>query len=220
MPDVRPCFMPVIDCLILSKSVLRLLKNPLKIGQIFVNYYWRLSVIVDSCWERPARLSRADSNTYLNIEIILIRIEKLCWFCETFWIEKRNIHPGCMSLQHNHKCNNLNILQSLFSNYYFWHDVWVNNLQKNYIFLCKLFKFWRVNNLVIRIIRKLYRRSKPLLDYFNAIIILLITSPVLLLIGLTVKLTSPGPVFYTQERVGKDGCLFRIVKFRTMCVDA
>ncbi len=74
--------------------------------------------------------------------------------------------------------------------------------------------------MVIRIIRKLYRSSKPLLDYFNAIIILLITSPVLFLVGLMVKLTSPGPVFYTQERVGKDGCLFGIIKFRTMCVDA
>ncbi len=74
--------------------------------------------------------------------------------------------------------------------------------------------------MVIRIIRKLYRRSKPLVDYFSAIIMLLITSPVLFLVGLMVKLTSPGPVFYTQERVGKDGCLFRIVKFRTMCVDA
>ncbi len=140
MPDVRPCFMPVIDCLILSKSVLRLLKNPLKTGQIFVSYYWQVSGIVDGCWERPAPLSHADSNTYLNIEIILIRVEKLCWFCETFWIEKRNIHPGCISLRPDHKRNNFSILQSFFLNYYFWHDVWLIYFQKYDIILRKLFE--------------------------------------------------------------------------------
>jgi lipopolysaccharide/colanic/teichoic acid biosynthesis glycosyltransferase len=38
--------------------------------------------------------------------------------------------------------------------------------------------------------------------------------------GIVIKLTSPGPVFYTQERVGKDDRLFKIIKFRTMCVNA
>lgn len=44
--------------------------------------------------------------------------------------------------------------------------------------------------------------------------------PVLLLIALAIKIDDPGPVFYRQVRVGKDGKEFRIFKFRTMVVDA
>jgi exopolysaccharide biosynthesis polyprenyl glycosylphosphotransferase len=44
--------------------------------------------------------------------------------------------------------------------------------------------------------------------------------PVMLLVALLVRISSPGPVIYTQERVGKDGRPFTMVKFRTMRVDA
>ena len=44
--------------------------------------------------------------------------------------------------------------------------------------------------------------------------------PLLLLIALAIKIDDPGPVFYRQVRVGKDGKEFRIFKFRTMVVDA
>ncbi|MBQ7826193.1 MAG: sugar transferase [Clostridia bacterium] len=49
---------------------------------------------------------------------------------------------------------------------------------------------------------------------------LLVIWPVLLLIALAIKIDDPGPVFYRQVRVGKDGKEFRIFKFRTMIVDA
>lgn len=49
---------------------------------------------------------------------------------------------------------------------------------------------------------------------------LLVLWPLLLAIALAVKLDSPGPVFYRQVRVGKDGKPFRIFKFRTMVADA
>ncbi len=45
---------------------------------------------------------------------------------------------------------------------------------------------------------------------------LLLLSPLLLLIALAIKLDSPGPVFFRQERVGRHGVPFRIHKFRTM----
>jgi lipopolysaccharide/colanic/teichoic acid biosynthesis glycosyltransferase len=45
-------------------------------------------------------------------------------------------------------------------------------------------------------------------------------SPVLGIVAVIVKLDSRGPVFFSQERVGKDGQPFRIIKFRTMVVDA
>jgi len=58
------------------------------------------------------------------------------------------------------------------------------------------------------------------IDLFAASLILLIGLPVWLLIGLMIKLESPGPALYRQERVGKDGVRFRIVKFRSMRQDA
>jgi undecaprenyl-phosphate galactose phosphotransferase len=50
---------------------------------------------------------------------------------------------------------------------------------------------------------------------FSAFLLLCIT-PVLLLIAITIKLTSNGPIFYTQTRVGKDGKKFKFYKFRSM----
>jgi lipopolysaccharide/colanic/teichoic acid biosynthesis glycosyltransferase len=49
---------------------------------------------------------------------------------------------------------------------------------------------------------------------------LLLLSPALLALSLWIKLDSPGPVFFRQERVGRFGRLFRIHKFRTMVADA
>jgi exopolysaccharide biosynthesis polyprenyl glycosylphosphotransferase len=49
---------------------------------------------------------------------------------------------------------------------------------------------------------------------------LLLSFPVLALIAVLVKLTSRGPVFYVQDRMGFDGTIFHIVKFRTMRDDA
>jgi exopolysaccharide biosynthesis polyprenyl glycosylphosphotransferase len=46
--------------------------------------------------------------------------------------------------------------------------------------------------------------------------VLILTAPVFLLIAAAVRLTSPGPVFFTQERVGLNGKLFRMFKFRSM----
>ena len=62
--------------------------------------------------------------------------------------------------------------------------------------------------------------AKRLLDTFVSAGILLVFSPLLVVVALLVKLTSPGPVFFLQERVGRDGRCFRIVKFRSMYTDA
>jgi putative colanic acid biosysnthesis UDP-glucose lipid carrier transferase len=61
---------------------------------------------------------------------------------------------------------------------------------------------------------------KHIEDFVLAALVLLLASPLLLLIAVGVKLSSPGPVFYRQERVTWNGGRFRMIKFRTMAVDA
>jgi len=61
---------------------------------------------------------------------------------------------------------------------------------------------------------------KNIEDFVLSALILLLASPVLLLIALGVKLSSPGPVFYRQERITWNGGWFRMIKFRTMPVNA
>ncbi|WP_088278866.1 sugar transferase [Ideonella sp. A 288] len=62
--------------------------------------------------------------------------------------------------------------------------------------------------------------AKRLFDLLAAGLGLLLIAPLLLVVALVVRLDSPGPVFFRQERVGRHGRLFRIHKFRTMRVDA
>src|SRR5262249_48130925 len=61
---------------------------------------------------------------------------------------------------------------------------------------------------------------KRSMDIALSLTALLILSPLLVLIALLVKLTSPGPVFYRQERCGLNGQPFSMLKFRSMRVDA
>lgn len=61
---------------------------------------------------------------------------------------------------------------------------------------------------------------KRAFDLLVSGIALVLIAPVLLAIGLAIKLDSPGPAFFRQERVGRFGRTFRIHKFRSMAVDA
>lgn len=62
--------------------------------------------------------------------------------------------------------------------------------------------------------------AKRLFDLFFTIPGLIILSPLLLLISLWIRADSAGPIFFRQARVGLDGKIFYIYKFRTMIVDA
>ena len=64
------------------------------------------------------------------------------------------------------------------------------------------------------------RILKRAFDIAFSIFILTLTAPLMLFISLIIKLTSPGPVFFIQDRVGLDGVAFPLVKFRTMRVEA
>ncbi len=59
---------------------------------------------------------------------------------------------------------------------------------------------------------------KRIFDFSCSLFGLLFFSPVLLIIAILIKLTSKGPILFIQERVGRNGILFRMVKFRSMSV--
>jgi lipopolysaccharide/colanic/teichoic acid biosynthesis glycosyltransferase len=62
--------------------------------------------------------------------------------------------------------------------------------------------------------------AKRLLDLAAAMLLALVFLPAFLLIAVAISLESPGPVFFRQERLGKAGKRFRLLKFRTMFADA
>ena len=61
---------------------------------------------------------------------------------------------------------------------------------------------------------------KRVLDVVLSAITVAVLSPLLLAVAIAIKLDSPGPVFYSSERIGKRGRVFRCIKFRTMVCDA
>jgi lipopolysaccharide/colanic/teichoic acid biosynthesis glycosyltransferase len=61
---------------------------------------------------------------------------------------------------------------------------------------------------------------KRTFDLLVALAALIVLSPILLVLSLIIKITSPGPVFYRGVRIGQNGVPFRIFKFRTMVINA
>ena len=61
---------------------------------------------------------------------------------------------------------------------------------------------------------------KQIFDFIFALIIVILASPVFVLVAVLIKMSSPGPVFYFQERVSLNGVRFKLIKFRTMKVNA
>lgn len=68
--------------------------------------------------------------------------------------------------------------------------------------------------------RRIQLFIKRLFDILASFTALLLTSPVFLIIAAAIKLNSRGPVFFMQERLGKNGRVYKIIKFRTMVVNA
>jgi exopolysaccharide biosynthesis polyprenyl glycosylphosphotransferase len=64
------------------------------------------------------------------------------------------------------------------------------------------------------------RMAKRALDLLGAGLLSVLTLPLLLVLAVAIKLDSPGPVFFRQERIGRGAVRFRLVKLRTMALDA
>ena len=67
--------------------------------------------------------------------------------------------------------------------------------------------------------RKTYLLFKRIFDIIFAIILLVLTSPILILSAILIKLESKGPILFKQDRPGKDGKIFKVMKFRSMRIE-
>lgn len=96
---------------------------------------------------------------------------------------------------------------SFVPNQFLSSDAWVDYRDLDGILLASLG----------RPLRRLgYEAAKRLCDFLGSLVLILIGSPVFLFLSLIVRVDSPGPVLFCQERIGKDGRRFRMYKFRTM----
>ena len=66
----------------------------------------------------------------------------------------------------------------------------------------------------------MYRFVKAIMDFLIALFALIVLFPLFIIVAVAIKIDSPGPVFFAQKRVGKNGKLFNCVKFRSMSIDA
>ena len=77
---------------------------------------------------------------------------------------------------------------------------------------------------LIHVDRPTYRGANRILkrsfDIIGSVFLIVVLSPLLLTVAAAVKLTGDGPVFFRQDRVGLNGEVFRMIKFRSMQVDA
>lgn len=76
------------------------------------------------------------------------------------------------------------------------------------------------NQATMQPLRSWYLPVKCLVDFVVGLTLLVVLSPIIALAAILVKATSPGPAFYFQSRVGKNGKLFWIIKLRSMRHDA
>lgn len=68
--------------------------------------------------------------------------------------------------------------------------------------------------------QKFYRFLKAVMDFFIALVALIVLVPVFIVVAIAIKIDSPGPVFFKQKRIGKNGKLFNCIKFRSMSTKA
>ena len=67
---------------------------------------------------------------------------------------------------------------------------------------------------------RIYFFFKRIIDFLLSLIMVVLLSPILLALSIAVKVDSKGPVFFKQKRIGKNGRIFKMLKFRSMVIDA
>lgn len=93
-------------------------------------------------------------------------------------------------------------------------DIMIMSSEKIHMFDTPLLLF-RNNGLTVekQVIKRIF-------DLFCSVLMLVVLSPLMAVIALLIKCYDGGPVFYRQDRLTKDGVIFQVYKFRSMCVDS
>jgi exopolysaccharide biosynthesis polyprenyl glycosylphosphotransferase len=94
------------------------------------------------------------------------------------------------------------------------YDIMLGNVRMNEVYGAVLIQIKQ------ELMPKWERLMKRLMDFSVSAAVLTLLSPLYLYIILRVRLSSPGPVFFRQERIGLNGKPFHLIKFRSMWVDA
>jgi exopolysaccharide biosynthesis polyprenyl glycosylphosphotransferase len=94
------------------------------------------------------------------------------------------------------------------------HEMLASNLRVLHV---QGLPFMELRQVALTGIHRVFKRA---FDLIVASAMLLVCSPLMLLVALAVRLSSPGPVLFRQPRVGRDGGVFQMLKFRTMRPDA
>lgn len=94
------------------------------------------------------------------------------------------------------------------------YQIMLGHVSINHVFSIPLIE---LNRDLLPVWQKNIKRG---IDIFAALFVLIVFFPFLLVVAIITKLTSKGPIFYSQERIGKNGSNFNIFKFRSMFVDS
>ena len=89
--------------------------------------------------------------------------------------------------------------------------MWISNSQTD---------ITMTTDVALRLRQPALRLKKRLFDLAIAMPLLIVTAPLMAIIAMAIRVSSRGPAFYTQERVGDKGKTFRVLKFRTMVTNA
>ena len=94
------------------------------------------------------------------------------------------------------------------------YDIMLGSVKMNHVYGAILIE------IESEMIPKWQRIVKRALDIFGSLVGLILLFPLMLFCALRVRMSSPGPIFFKQERIGHHGVPFKIVKFRSMFIDA
>jgi len=142
---------------------------------------------------------------YDSIEVIVQKHEINTFILTSTYAEKESLQEFLIMAHHNH--GHLVSLESLYEEV--TKKIPYQNVNKT-----ELLNECLLANKFAQL------KKKRIIDIIFSIYFLIICLPLGCLITLLIKLTSSGPAFYTQERIGFRGQPFRLIKFRTMRVDA
>ena len=140
-----------------------------------------------------------------NLREIMIEhtTDQVFFFLPKNWVG--NIEPYLQA------CEELGITARLLLD---WYDLKISKTELSYLGNSPMLTFHTVTLNQSQLI------LKRMLDLAGGLVGLLFTGLISIFVAPLIKLSSPGPVFYSQQRVGQNGRIFRIYKFRSMYADA